>query len=76
MRPGMFDIEVREDGRGAHMFYVCPGNRVCALRLQEGPPPGNQVWGWDGDMEKPTISPSINCHSCGWHGWIKEGVIT
>ncbi len=31
-------------------------------------------WQWDGNREKPTITPSINCEKvCGWHGFIVGG---
>jgi hypothetical protein len=29
-------------------------------------------WVWDGNRERPTITPSINCHEC-WHGFIRNG---
>lgn len=35
----------------------------------------NKTWGWDGNMEAPTITPSINCLSCGAHVIITGGVI-
>ena len=32
----------------------------------------NKVWQWNGDKEKPTLSPSV--HTIGyWHGWIRDG---
>lgn len=36
-------------------------------------PPGERTWAWDGNFEKPTLSPSINCVGC-WHGWLQSGV--
>lgn len=33
---------------------------------------GIPQWDWDGNRERPTFSPSINCGSC-WHGYIKNG---
>lgn len=32
-------------------------------------------WVWDGNRERPTFSPSINCQSCPgrWHGFIEKG---
>ena len=29
-------------------------------------------WGWDGNKESPTISPSINVIGQ-WHGWFRNG---
>lgn len=29
-------------------------------------------WGWDGNREKPTLTPSV--HTFGhWHGWVRNG---
>lgn len=36
----------------------------------------NKVWGWDGNVENPTITPSINCLSCGAHVTIANSVIS
>lgn len=33
---------------------------------------GIAQWAWDGNREKPTFSPSVNCGSC-WHGFIENG---
>lgn len=29
-------------------------------------------WGWDGDEEQPTLTPSVHCTGH-WHGWIRRG---
>lgn len=35
---------------------------------------GRPQWDWNGDREKPTFAPSINCGKhCGWHGFIEKG---
>lgn len=40
----------------------------------------NKMWGWNGEVDRPTLHPSINCGTprddgtpC-WHGWITGGV--
>ena len=33
---------------------------------------GVAQWDWDGDRERPTFRPSINCGG-GWHGYIEKG---
>jgi hypothetical protein len=87
---GSFDITPSTlDGYAstAHMLFVCPNSRRCAVLL--GPtavtrsaPDRLCVWGWDGNLEQPTITPSINCVAqrdgkptggCGWHGFITQG---
>lgn len=31
-------------------------------------------WSWDGNEEKPTLSPSL--HAVGvWHGWVRDGML-
>lgn len=34
-----------------------------------------QPWGWNGDCEKPTLTPSIRIiGGCNWHGHLIDGV--
>lgn len=90
---GAFDIEPRGvqgyPGSTAHILFVCPNRHRCAVLL--GPqfvtrptPDALCIWAWDGNIERPTITPSINCIAekdgkptggCGWHGFITAGVI-
>lgn len=72
-----------------HIMFVCPNGRRCSLLL--GPkfvprpaPDKCNVWAWDGNYDRPTITPSINCIAekdgkptggCGWHGFITNGVM-
>jgi len=63
----------------AHILFVCPNGKRCGVMLGPQhvgrPAPDKQViWGWDGNREYPTITPSINCvGGCGWHGHITSG---
>lgn len=34
---------------------------------------GIAQWRWDMDRGAPTFSPSVNCGTCGWHGYIERG---
>lgn len=92
---GSFDIDVNEHGiqgyPGAkgHMLFVCPNGHRCGVLV--GPAAVTRpsedkacVWGWDGNIDRPTITPSINCIAekdgkptggCGWHGFITAGVM-
>lgn len=88
---GTFDIEptmVEEyPGVTARMIFVCPNGRRCGLFLAPQPipratPDRLYVWGWNGNRERPTLTPSINCLAekdgkptggCGWHGHVTEG---
>ena len=73
----------------AHILFVCPLGKRCGVFL--GPVAETRrnerepcVWAWDGNIERPTITPSINCIAekdgkptggCGWHGFITAGVM-
>lgn len=63
--------------------FRCRNNpkKICVVDLTLGvhvDDDGNKRrrWHWDGNMESPTITPSIGCDSrCGWHGHITAGDI-
>lgn len=92
---GSFDIEIATHGilgylgASGHMLFVCPNNRRCSVLIGPSPvgrahPDGLCIWGWDGNRDRPTLTPSINClaekdgkptSGCGWHGFITNGVM-
>lgn len=40
----------------------CPKFGVCLIKIRVGEPDHETAtWGWDGDVENPTITPSIGC---------------
>ena len=53
--------------------------KICVVPLTLGPnvnDDGNKVrrWHWDGNMQSPTVTPSIGCDArCGWHGHMTSG---
>ena len=50
--------------------------RICTIPICRGQGREN-MHGWDGNIEEPTITPSIGCQQrCGWHGHIIKGEIT
>jgi hypothetical protein len=59
------------------MEFNCPhtGKYCGSIRVgYPAKPEQSPSWKWDGNFEKPTLHPSINCRSgCGWHGWLKAG---
>ncbi len=78
-------------GQRGRFNFGCPlghGNCGSIWIVNGKKPPENKVWAWDGNIEKPTLHPSINCLShnpenpaekyagCGWHGWLREGVFS
>ena len=90
---GSFDIELGSiegyPGATGHIIFVCPNAKRCAVLLGPqavGRTDANRlsIWAWDGNLERPTITPSINCIAekdgkptggCGWHGFITAGVM-
>lgn len=79
LRQGKTIYEMREG-----MFYFeCPGCKYGhAFYTKDGPLNDagvEQLWTFNGDLDKPTISPSLNVNAkdpatrC--HSWIKNGMI-
>lgn len=56
--------------------YICiwlPGSSSPdAIPIQQGVPGGARIWGWDGNLELPTIVPSILAPNR-WHGYLTNG---
>lgn len=76
--PGSFSISnVQDDGK-AIFWYCCPCGCGSEGALSVGigfKPDGGPTWNWDGDLDRPTLSPSIH-HTGHWHGWLRQGVYT
>ena len=81
VQPG--DIEVRGAGHDAGGYaFACPG---CGSRSWLAIGPDNPSPRWvvtAGDVARPdtvTLSPSIfhtrERGGCGWHGWLRDGVL-
>lgn len=56
----------------AHHPVIGGTGRVRIVRATQG----NHIWCWDGNLEEPTLTPSI-LHRCGaggeWHGFLHAG---
>lgn len=69
-------------GQEQTFSFVCPKGRRCEGLVivgrtdlkhdPQGQNGGIAQWGWDGNREAPTFTPSINCGRC-WHGYIRNG---
>ena len=77
------EFETAEPGKEQRFDFNCPlhdrrcGSLVIAGRTTlkhdpQGQNGGIAQWGWDGNREKPTFTPSVNCKGC-WHGYIRAG---
>ena len=48
----------------------------CSWRIKRGAcgtDQGGRFWGWNGNADQPTITPSIHCQACGLHVTVKDG---
>lgn len=84
--PGSFDFYVSSasGGKPAGLLFMCPCgcgqlNSVSFRDTNEGERPS---WVWDGDEDKPTLTPSINILQTNdkgerigehWHGYLIAG---
>lgn len=61
----------------AGLLFVCPCGCgiVGSLTIRDAVATERPSWEWDGNVEKPTLSPSIQkTSSCRWHGYLRAGV--
>lgn len=80
VNPGDFAWDFDSDQLGGdrnkptHYIYVClPGeHHLSAIEVQHGQPGGPRIWGWDGNEDKPTLTPSILTPDR-WHGHMQAG---
>lgn len=68
-------VEVRKDDPTRGMLAVpCPEKGLCRFPVRRGPHDGGASWGWDGNAERPTVQPSIDCHAgCNRHFNVTNG---
>src|SRR4051812_49288140 len=64
------------------LSYIMEDGRInttarCSFRLRVGSHGTDQVsnfWNWDGNKYHPTITPSVQCQTCGLHVVVTNGV--
>lgn len=74
--PGAFNIEVQSEHH-MHILCECPCGCGGAMRLPLHRTGQNAKasWEWDGNLEKPTLTPSIrDLTGCKFHGFLTAGV--
>jgi len=69
LKPGDFCYD--DDRR--HIFLWLPGTGgPDAISISRQPAAGVRIWTWDGNEDKPTLTPSILAPGQ-WHGWLRGG---
>lgn len=73
--PGDFDWHVTESTR--MLVFIDPVGHYIGVHVQPGTieaPGTGPLWQWDGNEDKPTLTPSVlNLAPGGWHGWVRGG---
>lgn len=63
----------KHDPAGFHFQCPCGCRSVGAVRVA-----GQPAWRWNGDREKPTVTPSVllfdETRQPHWHGYLTDGV--
>ena len=73
-KPGDFYFFHQQEAPGRSTQYISlmlPDGTHNCLPVVQGPAAG-RAWGWDGNSEAPTLSPSIHCLGH-WHGHLQAG---
>jgi len=76
-KPGDFcwggDMGNKVSGDPTYIYIWIPGQSgPDCIKIARGNPPGSRVWGWDGNLASPTLTPSILIPGQ-WHGWLRSG---
>ena len=75
-RPGDFfiatDGEDRRPGIRGSITLILPDSATITLPIEMGPNRPGQAWGWDGNIDRPTLAPSIHTF-VHWHGYLRAG---
>jgi len=76
---GAFGMVLGLDGEPAGISFTCPHGCATVSTIPIRPGVSGACWDWNGDRDKPTLSPSIRrrrdvAHECGFHGFLQAGV--
>lgn len=69
------DLLCGDRAKSTHFLYLClPGETsLSAIEVQHSNAPHSpRVWQWDGNEDRPTLSPSILSPGS-WHGYLRNG---
>lgn len=72
-------LKVEKEGDGPDYMFFCPGCNSHQGVWTSKPNRNGAIWSFNGDFDKPTITPSLNsfCDAVGYrcHSFIKDGMI-
>lgn len=76
-RLGDFCWEQGADSVPTHVWLAipsptCGGWTPIRIAVNRGPNLPGKAWGWDGNADKPTLTPSVHTYGH-WHGWVRGG---
>ncbi len=71
-----FKVESRDNER-AFLLVKCANSKAgeCRFGLSTKRKTDNITWLWDGNIDQPTIQPSISCLPCARHFSIIKGKV-
>ncbi len=77
--PGDFFISGPNPHEGGmrRLSFLCPCGcgDLCGVKIRDDGKNVEGAWGWNGDYDKPTTTPSIAIGPAGyWHGHLTDGV--
>lgn len=73
----MVDVVHEPDSKYSFLEFECKGGGTCHVRIVRGKQYTDNVgcvWGWDGNVNSPSVVPSIKCGKCGLHVNVTAGV--
>jgi len=70
--PITFELVRRPSNPSRATLFVRCGGKQCGFALSTEAAV-HPVWHWDGNVQRPTITPSIHCQECGRHFNLTNG---
>lgn len=68
-----FDHGAKPTDERLTLYFCLPGQTQWSpIHVQRGQPGDAATWGWDGNFDKPTVTPSV-LQNGEWHGHLQAG---
>lgn len=69
-------VAVHDSGGVTRATLLLDCERGCQIPVRQGEARmgASKVWGWDGNVATPSVTPSIACTVCGFHKTFTNGV--